>query len=210
MNKDLSKVYNEILIKHLDFRDLNEDKVNSCMKNILVEAKEYFIQKYPDYDLILYNYICPIYFSLISNFSSFSIVNSKINKINFVSFKTDSLYSILYFFFYKHSNINYELDFEKEIIGKGNEILRKYLEGRKYNNNKLFNYNKSINDEYIDFILKRQNNLMCFYLNGIYKNPIESKFFFKYMIYGRDTYSKIFHNYVNDALTSYGVLFFLK
>ena len=51
---------------------------------------------------------------------------------------------------------------------------------------------------------------MCFYLNEIYKRPIENKFFFKYIIYGRDIYSKLFQNYVNDAFTSHSILFFFK
>ena len=45
INKDLNKVYKEILIKHLDDRDLNEDKVNSWMNNILIEAKRIFYTK---------------------------------------------------------------------------------------------------------------------------------------------------------------------
>ena len=46
INEDLKKEYKIILEKHLKGRVLKEDKINSWMDNILIEAKEYFIKKY--------------------------------------------------------------------------------------------------------------------------------------------------------------------
>ena len=107
INNDLLKVYKEILIKHLDERVLKEDKVYSWMNNILIEAKDYFIKKHPDDDLFLYNYICPknVYFR--SNSISISFKNT--DYCNNVDFNTDYLYIVLYFFYYKHINLNYSL-----------------------------------------------------------------------------------------------------
>ena len=68
--------------------------------------------------------------------------------------------------------MTYSLDEYDEIIQKGNEIIEKYLEGRKYNYEKLPNYINGINDEHIDFILTKIKGSRCFILNEIYKNPI--------------------------------------
>ena len=178
MFNDLDKTFKDILIKHLDERVLKEDKVHRWMDNILIEAKEYFIKKYPEYDLFLYNYICHrnVYFR--SNQTSISIIES--DGLSSVSLQTDNLYSVLYYFFYKRASLNYSLaNFENEIIQKGNELLSKYLDERKYNYDKISNYNKNINDEHVDFILKKEDCLRSYILNEIYQNPIEGKFYFK-------------------------------
>ena len=54
ITNDLKKEYKNILEKHLDGRIIREDKINTWMNNILIEAKTYFTSKYPDYDLFLY------------------------------------------------------------------------------------------------------------------------------------------------------------
>ena len=209
INDDLKNVYKDILIKHLDERTLKEDKINYWMNNILTDAKQYFINKYPKYDLFLYIYICPrdVYFR--SYNSSISLIDSDWN--NSVDLQTPNLYSVLYFFYYLHFDLKYSLDeFENEIILKGNEILGKYLDERKYNHDKVTNYNKNINDEHLNFIVKKDNSLKCFCLNEIYQNPIKSKYYFKYLSYGKDIYSKLYQTYVNDSLTCCHILFFFK
>ena len=209
INEDLLKAYKDILIKHLDERTLKEDKVNSWMDNILEEAKEYFIKKYPNYDLFLYIYICPNNVFFRSYNSSISLIDSDWSYS--VDLKTDYLYSILYFFYYKHFNLNYTLEnCENEIIQKGNELLAKYLEGRKYNYDKINIYSQSIINEHMDFILKKEKGLRAYFLNEIYENPIQNKFYFKYLSYGKEYYSKIFQTYVNDSLTSFHYVFFFK
>ena len=206
---DLNKTFKEILIKHLDERAIKEDKIHSWMNNILTEAKDYFINKYPDYDLFLYNYICPrsVYFTTDNN--GISIIES--DGITNVSIQTDNLYSILYFFFYKSVNLDYSLDnCENEIIQKGNELLSKYLDEREYHYNNVVYYNKIINDEHVKFIFKKGDDLRCFVLNEIYQNPIKGKFYFKYLSYGKEIYLRLFQTYTNDSLTSYHIVFFFK
>ena len=105
--------------------------------------------------------------------------------------------------------MTYALDEYDEIIQKGNEIIEKYLEGRKYNYEKLSNYNNGINDEHIDFILTKINQPRWFCLNEIYKNPIENKYYFKYLSYGKNIYSNILQTYTNESLKcNHYVLFF--
>ena len=59
MTNDLKKAYKEILEKYMDDRDFNENKILNWVNNILIDAKDYFIKKYPNYDLFLYCYACP-------------------------------------------------------------------------------------------------------------------------------------------------------
>jgi hypothetical protein len=42
ITNDLKKEYKNILEKHLDGRIITENKINSWMNNILIEAKNYF------------------------------------------------------------------------------------------------------------------------------------------------------------------------
>jgi hypothetical protein len=209
ITNDLRKAYNEILEKHLDGRTIKEDKINSWMNNILIEAKDYFIKKYPDYSIFLYNTVYPrnIYFR--SNATSISIPNT--DWVDCISFTTDNLYSILYFFFYKNTNLDYNVEEkENEIIQKGNNLLQKHLDDRKYNYDKIASYNENINKEHIEFILKTEKSVRCFCLNEIYQIPIQSKYYFKYISYGKEISSKIFQTYINDSLIAYHSLFFFK
>ena len=97
MESDLKEYYKKILIKHLDDRVIKEDKIKNWMNNILIEAQEYFIKKYPDYDLFLNIYVCPINVYFKANSSSISIQKTDLSSS--IDLKTDYLYSILYFFF---------------------------------------------------------------------------------------------------------------
>ncbi len=97
MVSDLKEYYKKILIKHLDDRVIKEDKIKNWMNNILIEAKEYFIKKYPDYDLFLNIYVCPknVYFR--AKCSSISI--QKTDKASLIDLSTEYLFSVLHFFF---------------------------------------------------------------------------------------------------------------
>ena len=209
ISNDLAKKYKEILIKYLDDRPFKEDKVKLWMNNILMDAKEYFIKKYPNYDLFLYNYICArnVYFR--SKSTSISLVNS--DWCDSSDFLSDNLYGVLYYFFYKKTNLSYSIEeSEAEIIQKGNELLGKFLDERKYDYDKVQNYNQNINDEHINFILSKEKYCRCFCINEIYQNPIQNKYYFNYISHGKSIYSKIFQTYVNDSLISCHILFFFK
>ena len=57
IKSDLSEKYKEILKIHLEGRTFKEEKVKSWLNNILIDAKDYFVQKYPNYDLFLFAHI---------------------------------------------------------------------------------------------------------------------------------------------------------
>ena len=208
ITNDLKEEYKKILEKHLDGRILKEDKINSWMNNILSDAKEYFLKKYPDYNLFLHIYVCPkdVYFYSYS--SSISLKASDWN--DSIVFTTDNLYSCLYFFFYKECNLKYEIeDYENYIVQKGNGILKKYLQDRKYGI-ECKKYNEYINNEYSDLVLSKEKYLRCFFLGEIYENIEKNKYFYKYISIGKNIYSKIIHTYENDSLVCLFYSFFFK
>ena len=208
ITNDLKKEYKNILEKHLDGRIIKEDKINTWMNNILIEAKNYFTSKYPDYDLFLYITISPknIYFWS----KSYSISLPNIDWCDNAEFITNDLVSGLYFFFYKHYNLNYELeDFENEIIQSGNSILKKYLQDRKFGD-ECDNYGDNINEDLCNYILSKNNQLRCYFFNIIFKCPINNKYFFRYLSHGKQIYSKIIQTYKNDSLECCQFIFFFK
>ena len=208
ITNDLSKAYKDILIKYLDERILKEDKVYIWINNILNDAKNYFVQKYPDYDLFIFINVCPINIYFYSG--SYSISSPNIDWCNYVCLKTDHLYCSLFFFFYKHYDLNYNIDeHEALIIQEGNEILKNILKDKKFGND-CKKYNKKINSEHPNYVVQIEDKLRCLFINEIYQNPIQGKYYFKYLSHGKDIYSKIFQTYDNDSLTCNHYLFFFK
>ena len=207
MTNDLKEEYKNILEKHLDGRTIKEDKITSWMNNILEDAKEYFVKKYQDYDLFLYVYVCPRTVYFYSYTSSISVTNTDWS--DSVTFITDSLYSCLYFFFYKHYELKYEIKEENEIAKKGNEILRKYLQERKYGK-ECDKYNQYINNEYSSFVINKVKNPRCYLLGEIYENLEGSKYYYNYLSHGKNIISKIIQTYDNDSLTCFFNIFFFK
>ena len=208
INNDLEGEYKKLLEKHLFGRIIKDDKINSWMDNILADAKEYFIKKYPNYDLFLFVFICPRNLYFRSHNYSISVKDKDWS--NIVSLQTDDLYGCIYFFYYQKYNFDYQIEsYENEIIQKGGELLKKYLEDRKYSE-ELGNYLKYINEEYSDFILSKNKNLRCFFLSHIYQNPIPGKYYFKYLSHGKNIYSKFVQTYENDSFNCCHYLFFFK
>ena len=209
ITNDLQTKFKAILEKYLDGRIIKEDKINSWMNDILTDAKEYFIKKYPEYDLFLDIYVYPRNVYFYSKSTSISIPN--IDWCDSSNFKTDNLYSILYFFFYKHTELNYQLEkYENMLIQNGSESLRKYLEDRKYGK-ECEKYNKYINDDLTSFILNKEKGpIRCFFLSEIYQNPIQSKYYYNYLSHGKQIHTKIIQTFNNDSLTCYHYLFFFK
>ena len=211
ITNDLKKEYKNILEKHLDGRIVTENKINSWMNNILIDAKNYFTSKYPDYDLFLYVFVCPRNVYFYSNSTSISLPNTDWS--DSTTFKTNDLFSVIYFFFYKRLELTYELEeSENEIIKKGYEILKKYLKDRKYGN-ECDNYGKNITEDLCNYIFSKNisnHNLRCYCLNEIFKCPIQNNYFFKYLSHGKQIHFKIFQAYDNDSLECCQHIFFFK
>ena len=111
---DLKEYFKEILVKHLDDRAYNETKIKNWTDNILLECKEYFIKKYPDYDLFLYCFVYErnVYFKDYN----YRISIQNVDNSDSIYFFTNNLFSNIRFF-YKHYTLDYALTkFEASII----------------------------------------------------------------------------------------------
>ena len=209
ITNDLKVAFKAILEKYLEGRTIKEDKIKSWMNDILTDAKEYFIKKYPQYDLFLDVYVYPRNVYFYSKLTSISMPN--IDWSDLVEFTDDNSYSVLYFFFYEHVELNYKLEgYENTLIQKESETLRKYLEDRKFGE-ECKKYNEYINDDLTSFVLNEEKSaIRCFFLSEIYKNPIKSKYYYKYLSHGKQIHTKIIQAFNNDSLTCYHYLFFFK
>ena len=209
IKSDLSEKYKEILKIHLEGRTFKEEKVKSWLNNILIDAKDYFVKKYPNYDLFLFAHIISQNLFYLSN--SDGILSNASDAHNFVYYSNEFFYCILRFVFYKHYDLNYSIEnYEDEIIQKTNEILKKYLEDRKFIKENAEKNNLNINSEIANFIIDKEKYLRVFIINKIYKKPLLGKFCFKYLSHGKNIYSKIIQTYENDDLECINYVFFFR
>ena len=209
IKSDLIGKYKEILQIHLEDRTFKEEKVKSWLNNILLDAKDYFVKKYKNYDIFLFAQIAPRNLYYRSNADAILIDDSDAH--NFVDYYNEFFYCILRYIFYRHYDFDYSIEkYEDEIIQKTNEILKKYLEDRKFNKENNEKNNININSEIVNYILEKEKNLRIFTINKIYKKPLLGKFCFKYLSYGKNIYSKIIQTYDNEDLECIHFLFFFK
>ena len=209
IKSDLTEKYKEILKIHLEGRTFKEEKVKSWLNNILIDAKDYFVKKYPNYDLFLFAHIISQNLFYLSN--SDGILSNASDAHNFVYYSNEFFYCILRFVFYKHYDLNYSIEnYEDEIIQKTNEILKKYLEDRKFIKENAEKNNLNINSEIANFIIDKEKYLRVFIINKIYKKPLLGKFCFKYLSHGKNIYSKIIQTYDNDDLQCINYVFFFR
>ena len=209
MIDDLKINCQQILIKHLDDRTYNENKIKNWIDNILSDAKDFSIKKYPDYDIFLHCFISQINVYFNANAASISIY--KTDGLGVAIFKSDNIFCELRFFIFKHYTLDYSINsFESEIIIKGNELMIKYLEDRKYNQEKNDSYIQNINKEHVDYIVSIKNKLRLFEVSYIFQTPIKGKYYFNYISHGKDIYKTMFQSYQNDSLLMTHNTFFFK
>jgi len=208
---DLKEQYSKILTKYLVDRVYNENSVKTWTNDILLEAKEYFIQKYSDYNLYLYCLISEAKTPFSQDYSC--IFNGSNDIMSWVDFKNDSITCVLSIMIFKINNLDDSInDFESNIIKKGNEIIIKYMENRKFSPTHNITLINNITKEHNDFIIEKVGNKMVrtFSICRIFQNPLDGKYDFNYTCYGKDIYRVIFLNYQNDFLICDYELFFFK
>ena len=93
---DLINKYREILKIHLEGRTFKVDKIKSWLNNILIDAKEYFIQKYQNYDLFLFTQMRPQ--TLVYRSNSSGILYNITDSYYFVDYENADFYCVLSFF----------------------------------------------------------------------------------------------------------------
>ena len=78
---DVRSKYEEILKLNLEGRIFKEDLIKSWLDNILNDAKDYFINKYPDYDIFLFTQLIPKSITYRSNSSKIAVFLIRLTKL---------------------------------------------------------------------------------------------------------------------------------
>ena len=204
IEKEMKEICNNILIKHLDGRPYEKDKLPKWTELILNEVSIELKKKYPDY-----GYGIIFYISDKTNYvsSSKSVLYPKTD-LNFLQvFNTKDFYSEIRVF----ANKKYtpRKDFLKNIspteILKINNILKDILECRSYKSDKCNNYMENIVNDINSVLIERTNRPCSFHVCFINKLPIKN-IYFNYIFNDLD-YMPLFFTYANDSLSCIVYLF---
>ena len=204
IEKEMKEICNNILIKHLDGRPYEKDKLPKWTELILNDVSMELKKKYPDY-----GYGIIFYISDKTNYvsSSKSVLYPKTD-LNFLQvFNTKDFYSEIRVF----ANKKYtpRKDFLKNIspteILKINNILRDILECRSYKSDKCNNYMENIVNDINSVLIERTNRPCSFHVCFINKLPIKN-IYFNYIFNDLD-YMPLFFTYANDSLSCIVYLF---
>ena len=204
IEKEMKEICNNILIKHLDGRPYEKDKLPKWTELILNDVSIELKKKYPDY-----GYGIIFYISDKTNYvsSSKSVLYPKTD-LNFLQvFNTKDFYSEIRVF----ANKKYtpRKDFLKNIspteILKINNILRDILECRSYKSDKCNNYMENIVNDINSVLIERNNRPCSFHVCFINKLPIKN-IYFNYIFNDLD-YMPLFFTYANDSLSCIVYLF---
>ena len=204
IEKEMKEICNNILIKHLDGRPYEKDKLSKWTELILNDVSIELKKKYPDY-----GYGIIFYISDKTNYvsSSKSVLYPKTD-LNFLQvFNTKDFYSEIRVF----ANKKYtpRKDFLKNIspteILKINNILKDILECRSYKSDKCNNYMENIVNDINSVLIERTNRPCSFHVCFINKLPIKN-IYFNYIFNDLD-YMPLFFTYANDSLSCIVYLF---
>ena len=204
IEKEMKEICNNILIKHLDGRPYEKDKLPKWTELILNDVSLELKKKYPDY-----GYGIIFYISDKTNYvsSSKSVLYPKTD-LNFLQvFNTKDFYSEIRVF----ANKKYtpRKDFLKNIspteILKINNILKDILECRSYKSDKCNNYMENIVNDINSVLIERTNRPCSFHVCFINKLPIKN-IYFNYIFNDLD-YMPLFFTYANDSLSCIVYLF---
>ena len=204
IEKDMKEICNSILVKHLDDRPYEKDKLQKWAELILNDTSRELKKKYPEY-----GYGIIFYISDKTNYvsSSKSVLYPKTD-LNFLQvFNTKDFYSEVRVF----ANKKYtpRKDFLKNIspseIIKINNILKDILECRSYKSDKCNNYLENIVNDINGVLIERTNRPCSFHVCFINKLPIKN-IYFNYIFNDLD-YMPFFFTYANDSLSCIVYLF---
>ena len=204
IEKEMKEICNNILIKHLDGRPYEKDKLPKWTELILNDVSIELKKKYPDYGygIIFYIQDKTNYVS-----SSKSVLYPKTD-LNFLQvFNTKDFYSEIRVF----ANKKYtpRKDFLKNIspteILNINNILKDILECRSYKSDKCNNYMENIVNDINSVLIERTNRPCSFHVCFINKLPIKN-IYFNYIFNDLD-YMPLFFTYANDSLSCIVYLF---
>ena len=204
IEKEMKEICNNILIKHLDGRPYEKDKLPKWTELILNDVSIELKKKYPDY-----GYGIIFYISDKTNYvsSSKSVLYPKTD-LNFLQvFNTKDFYSEIRVFANKKytPRKNFLKNISPTEILKINNILRDILECRSYKSDKCNNYMENIVNDINSVLIERTNRPCSFHVCFINKLPIKN-IYFNYIFNDLD-YMPLFFTYANDSLSCIVYLF---
>ena len=204
LEKDMKEICNNILIKHLDGRPYEKDKLPKWSELILNDTSNELKKKYPEY-----GYGIIFYISDKTNYvsSSKSVLYPKTD-LNFLQvYNSKDFYSEVRVF--ANKKYNPRKDFMKNIspteIMKINDTLKNILECRSYKSDKCNNYIENIVNDVNSILIERNNRPCSFHVCFINKLPVKN-IYFNYTFVDLD-YMPFFFSYANDSLSCILYLF---
>ena len=204
LEKDMKEIAKSILIKHLDGRKYEKEKLPKWTELILQDISLDLRKKYPEYA-----YGIVFYISDKTNYvsSSKSVLYPKTD-LNFLQvFNTSDFYSEVRVF--ANRKYNPRKDFAQNIspteIMKINNTLKDILECRSYKSDKCNNYIENIVNDINSVLIERTNRPCSFHVCFINKLPVKN-IYFNYTFVDLD-YMPFFFSYSNDSLSCILYLF---
>ena len=204
LERDMKEIAKNILIKHLDGRKYEKEKLPKWTELILQDTTLELRKKYPEY---AYGII--FYISDKTNYvsSSKSVLYPKTD-LNFLQvYNSKEFYSEVRVF--ANKKYSPRKDFMKNIspteIMKINDTLKNILECRSYKSDKCNNYIENIVNDVNSILIERTNRPCSFHVCFINKLPVKH-IYFNYTFVDLD-YMPFFFTYANDSLSSILYLF---
>ena len=204
LEKDMKEIAKSILIKHLDGRKYEKEKLPKWTELILQDISLDLRKKYPEYA-----YGIVFYISDKTNYvsSSKSVLYPKTD-LNFLQvFNTSDFYSEVRVF--ANRKYNPRKDFAQNItpteIMKINNKLKEILENKSYKSDMCNNYIENIVNDVNNILIERTNRPCSFHVCFINKLPVKH-IYFNYTFVDLD-YMPFFFTYANDSLSSILYLF---
>ena len=206
--KELKSIAKNNLVKHLEGRTLNMDKIKSWGEMILNDLGNDLKIKYPDYCFGLFFSISDRTNYYSSN--SHSIMYTGTDKNIFEIYNTNDFNSEIRIFASKkyYPKPNFKENMPYNYLVRINKRFHDSLEGRTYIGDKIPNYCTNIVNDINNILLERENRPCSFHICFINRLPmknihIDIKFI-------DVDYMPFFFSYSNDSLSSNLYLFVLN
>ena len=207
LEKEMKEIAKNILIKHLDGRKYEKEKLPKWTELILNDTSLELRKKYPEYA-----YGIVFYISDKTNYvsSSKSVLYPKTD-LNFLQvFNTSDFYSEVRVF--ANRKYNPRKDFNENItptdIMKINNKLKEILENKNYKSDMCNIYIENIVNEVNNILIERINRPCSFHVCFINKVPVKD-IYYNYLFYNLD-YMPFYFSYSNDSLSCILYLFIVN
>ena len=207
LENDMKEIAKSILIKHLDGRKYEKEKLPKWTELILHDISLELRKKYPEYA-----YGIVFYISDKTNYvsSSKSVLYPKTD-LNFLQvFNTNDFYSEVRVF--ANRKYNPRKEFANNItpteIMKINNKLKEILENKSYKSDMCNNYIENIVNDVNNILIERTNRPCSFHVCFINKVPVKD-IYYNYLFYNLE-YMPFHFSYVNDSLSCILYLFIVN